>query len=450
MNVTTHKPPAIQTFTGPRWAEIKYITCPVEARKFLKWAGEQEEFFSLDFETTGLFPNLEHPNDGPQIRTSNIGYAHNKAVVLDHFYCGSFASLAEDIAALGELFVFNVGFELRWFSAFYDGEKRLIDVGHMRRSVMGGGPLSLATQAKRDLKIDMEKEQQLSDWSLPSLSAAQIIYAGMDGVYTRDLGVHWVAEMTPAQWNGFEILNDAAASFSEMEDTGLELDVAHHAMLLRMWEMRVAASEAAIRKRVPTKHLQNIRSRKQVSDFIKSILDEASIASWPQTPKTKQLQCTRDILRQMSYRTPYPFSRFLAGLMVYNRAAAYVSNYGEILANKQHLEGRIRCRLNVGAAITGRSSASKPNLQSIPKAPLVRKAFTVRKGRLMVLADYSSVEVRVLAELSGDAQLLHDAIYDDIHARSAIAIFKFNTDAYLLKLAEKDTQAKAARGKAKG
>ena len=453
MNVTLKAMPDSKVLVDEDGNEITVIYSPKLARQLLRDLMDNEKaVIAIDFETTGLFPNRLEPSTGPQVRTTNLCFEDEKAVVLDHYYCGSFASLAEDIAACAPMYVFQATFEHRWFEAVVDQVVTLYDVGHMRRSVLGGGPLSLMTQVKRDLKIDMVKEEQRSDWGMPVLTDSQLIYAGLDAIRTRQLAIHWAGEMTLENWNGFHVINSSVPAVSEMEENGLLLDKVHHAKLTRMWEMRRDVGEAAVRKLVPVSKLANIRSKLQISNLLKELLDPEAIAAWPKTEKTGQLQTTRDIMRQVSYNSPYPFSRFLAAMMVFNRADKYASTYGETMITKATLdpEGRVRGRLNIAQAVTGRFSSSEPNMQNLPKQPLVRRSFVASPGCSLILADYSGIEVRVLAELSGDAQLLHDCIYDDVHARSAIAIYHvLDAEAFMEKIANKDPSAKDKRGKAK-
>lgn len=429
---------------------VRVITDPHEARKFVSHLKRNKNGnpYALDFETTGLDPEYA------QVRLTCISKKDNEAFVIDHFECGSFASFADDLAECGPWYVFNAGFEGDWFD--YEAREaepvKLYDVGHMRRSVLGGGPLSLATQCKRDLGIELDKSLQNSGWSNKVLTSKQYFYGGCDAIHTRALGKMWRKEMQPNHWKGFHVINNSWRAVNECQRTGLLIDVAYHKTLIAMWERRRHAAETAFRKYVPVEHLKNIRSKKQISDFLKLILDQDAIDAWPKTAKTAQLKTDRNILRQMSYQLPYPASRALACLMVFNRADKYLSTYGETLITKQHLstDGRIHGRLNIAQAITGRFSSSNPNLQNIPRAPYVRRSFIAGTGRRLILADYSGVEIRVLAEMSGDKILLHDAIYDDVHARSAIAIYKLDADDFLERLKNKDPAAKEMRAKAKG
>ncbi|HEY8432230.1 MAG TPA: DNA polymerase, partial [Sandaracinaceae bacterium] len=90
--------------------------------------------------------------------------------------------------------------------------------------------------------------------------------------------------------------------------------------------------------------------------------------------------------------------------------------------------GRIHTRFNQAVAATGRMSSSEPNLQNIPirteEGRAIRDAFVARDGWNLMSADYSQIELRVLAHLSGDEELI-DAFSkgEDVHVRTAKAIF---------------------------
>jgi DNA polymerase-1 len=110
------------------------------------------------------------------------------------------------------------------------------------------------------------------------------------------------------------------------------------------------------------------------------------------------------------------------------------STYVEALPELVNEEtGRIHTSYNQTGTVTGRISSSGPNLQNIPvRTPLgrrVRRAFTAQPGWLLLGADYSQVELRVLAHISGDPGLLSAFQRDeDIHTTTAAAIFEVALD----------------------
>jgi DNA polymerase-1 len=117
-------------------------------------------------------------------------------------------------------------------------------------------------------------------------------------------------------------------------------------------------------------------------------------------------------------------------ILVYRKLSKLKSTYVDALPKLVHPEtGRIHCSFNQTVAATGRLSASNPNLQNIPiRTPLgqrIREAFIPAEGRVLLSADYSQIELRILAHLSQDAPLL--AAFragEDIHVRTASQIFE--------------------------
>lgn len=426
--------------------EYELITEPERALEVIKSLDHNEKY-ALDFETTAL-----HPKDG-KVRLTQI-YNDDVSYLFDHEFCGSFRSLAKHM--IGPTYVaFYHCFEGKWFEDVCPYEVTLWDVGIMRKSRLGGGQFSLAIMAKRDLKIDMDKGLQNSGWSNPRLTKEQYQYAMFDSYVTWQLFKKWRAEMTPSNWNGFHGINDVWRANNEMEETGLVLDSVYHLKNIKTWELKRDTCKRYFERFTPTSVIKNINSNQQISDFLKRELDEKTIALWPRTPSSGKvgkrtgrvskdyLSMERDVCIQACNRLPYPMSRWLAAFVVYRKWSKYLSTYGDALVTQQALSGRISSRFNIAAAITMRYSSSSSNLQNIPRQEYIRKAFTARrydgvtKYRL-ALADYSGIEVRVLAELSGDEQLLEDCIYGDVHAGGAATINNEDYEYYRAVLADKD------------
>src|SRR5207237_6999052 len=106
--------------------------------------------------------------------------------------------------------------------------------------------------------------------------------------------------------------------------------------------------------------------------------------------------------------------------------------YTDALPHQIAADGRIHCQLNQTVAATGRLSSSDPNLQTIPiRTELgrrIRRAFVGEPGNKLVAADYSQLELRLLAHITRDEVML-DAFRngDDIHARTSRLVFGAKT-----------------------
>lgn len=412
---------------------------------------------ALDFETTSLRPETG------VVRITSI-YGPAGYFVIDHFKSEPFSRCAADIANAAAYAVFNRGFEQKWFDAHAYGLGQLYDIQYLRKAKYGGAPAgTLAAQAKTDLDILLVKEEQNSDWGRPELTPAQYAYAGRDAEVTYKDFVRWVEELTPQQWGGYTVMNDAVPAVMECEATGIPLDSKYHRKLVDLWTRKRDVAERYLRRFATREHIANLNSRQQIGAFLKEhVLTEQDYQNWPKTEKAKQMDLSRDILRQTSYRSQYPVSRWLAALMVYNYYMKLLSTYGDTLLNEQYKYGKVKYRLNIAAAITGRMSSSSINIQNIPKSPVIRRSFVadpafptggVGAKHCLVMADYSSVEVRVLAAISGDVALMHECIYGDVHSSSAADRLRVPSTEFIAIYKDKkhplQPQYKALRGKAK-
>ncbi len=166
----------------------------------------------------------------------------------------------------------------------------------------------------------------------------------------------------------------------------------------------------------------NISSPKQLGDilFIRLKLDDKA-----RITKTKQFVTNEEILQRLTSKHP-----IIGKVLEYRGLKKLLSTYVEalpLLINKS--TGRIHTSFNQAVAATGRLSSNNPNLQNIPvrdeRGREIRKAFVPAKGHIFFSADYSQIELRLMAHLSGDKSMIADFLSgNDIHAATASKIFK--------------------------
>jgi DNA polymerase I len=165
----------------------------------------------------------------------------------------------------------------------------------------------------------------------------------------------------------------------------------------------------------------NISSPKQLGDilFIRLKIDENA-----RVTKTKQFVTNEEILQRLTSKHP-----IVDKVLEYRGLKKLLSTYVEalpLLVDKN--TGRIHTSYNQAVASTGRLSSNNPNLQNIPvrdaRGREIRKAFVPEKGHIFLSADYSQIELRLMAHLSKDTSMIADFLSgNDIHAATAAKIF---------------------------
>ena len=384
---------------------------------------------ALDFETTSLSATAG------RVRLVQLYDGEHGYVVDFDRIKGGFRACAH-LFGKGEWIVFNSGFEQRWFNAAGASHVLCRDVAFLRCARLGGGRSSLLNAVEWDLGREMDKTEQTSDWSAEVLTRSQLRYAFRDAVDTWDLYRYWVDQSDDRIVASWHMFDDMLPGVIEMEEAGMVLDVDRHAALVEHWSEIQAGLIDRIRAIIPEDDLANINSDVQWSDFFLILLDDATLSSWPQTPLTGQLSMKSEILRTIAVgyeqaNGENPMTELLLALADYKKISKYISSFGDTLINKalMNKQRRVHARFNIAAAKTGRFSSSGPNLQQIPndldllgEATSVRSSFIAPRGRRLVSLDYSGIELRVLALLAGDEQLLEDVVFGDVHSEVAAVI----------------------------
>jgi len=171
-------------------------------------------------------------------------------------------------------------------------------------------------------------------------------------------------------------------------------------------------------------HDFNVSSPRQLETIL---FDELDL---PVVKKTKTARSTdHGVLEELALLHPLP-----QAILEYRSVSKLKSTYLDALPREVNSDtGRIHTRYNQLVAATGRLSSSDPNLQNIPirteMGRRVREAFVPAEGWSMLAADYSQIELRVLAHLSRDPALV-DAFSrgDDVHVQTACALFGVKPD----------------------
>ncbi len=168
-------------------------------------------------------------------------------------------------------------------------------------------------------------------------------------------------------------------------------------------------------------HPFNLNSRDQLE---KVLFDELGLPAIGKTEKTGKRSTSAAVLEALRHVHP-----IVEHILQYRELAKLKGTYIDPLPALVHPKtGRLHTRFNQTATATGRLSSSDPNLQNIPvRTPLgqrIRRAFVAEEGWVLVALDYSQIELRVLAHLSGDENLIR--VFQegqDIHTQTASWMF---------------------------
>lgn len=170
----------------------------------------------------------------------------------------------------------------------------------------------------------------------------------------------------------------------------------------------------------------NISSPKQVGEIL---FEKMKIVEKPKKTKTGQYVTSEEVLMQLRSKSP-----IIGEILSYRGLKKLLGTYVDALpklVNKR--TGRIHTSFNQAVTATGRLSSSDPNLQNIPvrgdDGKEIRKCFVPEPGCLFFSADYSQIELRVMAHLSGDEAM--QTVFregKDLHAATAATIYKKGID----------------------
>lgn len=264
----------------------------------------------------------------------------------------------------------------------------------------------------------LDKSEQVSNWAADELTHSQAEYAAKDAAIMPEVRAK-IHERIVA--DGLErvlaIENDCVMPIAEMELNGFFLDE-------ERWREQLAVAT-----------LSQQKAAGELQHMLAAGVAQASLFGAPQINLDSQAQVT-DALKGLGIPMPnttrawelqslaeqYPV---VAKLLEYRGVAKSVGSFGEnILEFIEPATGRIHADFRQIGAPTGRFSCSKPNLQQIPHEEEYRRCFRAPEGRKLVIADYSQIELRILADFSEDRNFIGAfESGQDFHSATAAQVF---------------------------
>ncbi len=211
---------------------------------------------------------------------------------------------------------------------------------------------------------------------------------------------------------------------ADMETHGVRLDTEALASVSATLTGRLHDLEQDIYREAQTEF--NIASPKQVGEIL---FGQMHIVEKPKKTKTGQYVTSEEVLQQLAHKAP-----IVGNILAHRGLKKLLGTYVDALPRLVNARtGHIHTSFNQAVTATGRLSSSDPNLQNIPvrgeDGKEIRRCFVPEEGCLFFSADYSQIELRVMAHLSGDENMI-EAFREghDIHAATAAKIYRKTID----------------------
>src|SRR5436305_8631509 len=206
---------------------------------------------------------------------------------------------------------------------------------------------------------------------------------------------------------------------ASMERAGVKIDQKQLAVLSRRLDSECSSKAKLIHELAGQEF--NINSPKQLGDVL---FNKMNLPKPVKYGKGKTISTAVDVLEELAVEHP-----IAKRVLEYRQVSKLKSTYVDALPMLLNREtGRLHTTFNQTGTATGRLSSTNPNLQNIPirteQGREIRAAFTAEEGHVLLAADYSQIELRLLAHFSGD-ELLVEAFRrgDDIHSLTASQVF---------------------------
>jgi DNA polymerase-1 len=282
---------------------------------------------------------------------------------------------------------------------------------------------SLEDLAFKELSMDVAGDSDEADAMPQGAFSFEEASVDLDSPARRAVAVGLMSEPLREQLEA----RGSAALFSEievpligiladMEYAGIRLDTAFLSEFRLDLNERIAALEMAIHEHAGRQF--NINSTLQLRSVL---FDELGLPVSKKTPKGAP-STDASVLEKLANQ-----HEIVADLLKFRELDKLRSTYVDSLLNLVDEDGRVRGRFNQTGAATGRLSMERPNLQNIParseEGRAIRHAFVAEPGSTFLVADYSQIELRILAHLSLDVGLIDAFLNDvDIHAATAARV----------------------------
>ena len=278
---------------------------------------------------------------------------------------------------------------------------------------------TLAAIVEALFNTTIQKSEQLSNWSINELSKDQMRYALLDSYSTYRIYEKLLPHIEIYKLkNVYSLYCNSINAISNIILNGIEFDTTFHNNLIIEWQEDINNCRQFFDNTYPD---VNFNSSKQVSDLLQQLLPSEDIAKLERTEKTGVIKTGAKKIKRLG-----DSNGLINNLVVYKRYSKLLSTYGESIKKLINpTTKRLHPNFLIGYTVTGRLSSRNPNFQNFPGGNKFKKCFTASSGNILISADYSQIELRVLASYARDYKM-QEAFNTkkDLHAMLASNILK--------------------------
>ncbi|SFP52803.1 DNA polymerase I [Parafilimonas terrae] len=246
-------------------------------------------------------------------------------------------------------------------------------------------------------------------------------YAAEDADITLQLkhSLHPLLKTKDVERVFYEVENPLVKVLTDMEFEGVMIDVPFLLNYSKELEREAYQAEQAVYAGAGVKF--NIGSPKQLGEVL---FEKLNLNPSAKKTKSGQYATGEDVLMKLAHNNP-----IVADILAYRQLTKLRSTYVDALPSLiNRKSGRVHTTYGQAVAVTGRLASNNPNLQNIPirteRGKEIRKAFIPRQGNVIISADYSQIELRIVAAISGDENMCNAFKNNaDIHTATAAKVF---------------------------
>ncbi len=383
----------------------KYITTNEQVDEAVNVIFNEKQI-AIDTETTGLDPFKD------KVRLIQIAIQTGLCFIFDMFKLDieyTISRLKTILCASNVLKVYhNARFDLGFLCIQYG----LVIRDYIYDTLIASQVLAMGVKKQHSLKalsieylgLELNKEEQLSDWTVDELTASQLEYASQDALVLFQM--RDIINLNIAKYNLKRVAHiefETIPAVVQMETTGFNIDWESINCLLKTLEEN--RDKILSELKLLFLQVENFNSPKQMIEALNRM--GINICSTDETilkPLAKDYKAVEVLLN-------------------YKKIVKHIGIVSKLIKSRNPTTNRLHSKYNQNQTATGRFSCYSPSIQQIPNKAEFRSCFIASVGHKLVVADYSQIELRIAAEITDDPVMIR--VYSengDIHKETASKI----------------------------